>query len=81
MKSQKVPERVVVVGCNGFIGSVLIKQLMQIGINCLGLRKEEFDLLEKTTSDKLSKILSAEDQVVFLSAIAPLKRLLMLSSQ
>lgn len=73
VKNKKVPERVIVVGCNGFIGSALINQLMQIGINCLGLRKEEFDLLVNTTSDKLSKLLSAGDQVVFLSAIAPSK--------
>ena len=61
MKSQKVPERVVVVGCNGFIGSALINQLMQIGINCLGLPKEEFDLLDAATSNKLNKILNAGD--------------------
>lgn len=70
---QKVPERVVVVGCNGFIGSALINQLMRIGINFLGLPKEEFDLLDKATSDKLNKILNAADQVVFTSAIAPSK--------
>ena len=73
MKSQKVPKRVVVVGCNGFIGSALISQLMRIGINCLGLPKEEFDLLDTATSDKLGKILNEGDQVVFTSAIAPSK--------
>ena len=73
MKSQKVPERVVVVGCNGFIGSALINQLRRIGIDCLGLPKEEFDLLDAATSDKLNKILNAGDQVVFTSAIAPSK--------
>ena len=73
MKSQKVPKRVVVVGCNGFIGSALINQLMRIGINCLGLPKEEFDLLDAATSNKLNKILNAGDQVVFTSAIAPSK--------
>lgn len=71
MNIQMVPERVVVVGCNGFIGSALINQLTRIGINCLGLPKEEFDLLDNSTSDKLNNTLNAGDQVVFTSAIAP----------
>jgi len=73
MNTQMVPERVVVVGCNGFIGSALIDQLTRVGINCLGLPKEEFDLLDNSTSDKLNKILNIGDQVVFTSAIAPSK--------
>ena len=73
MLSHKLPERVVVVGCNGFIGRALINELMRIGINCLGLPKEEFDLLDKATLDKLNKILNVTDQVVFTSAIAPSK--------
>jgi nucleoside-diphosphate-sugar epimerase len=73
MNTQMVPERVVVVGCNGFIGSALINQLTRVGINCLGLPKEEFDLLDNSTSDKLNNILNVGDQVVFTSAIAPSK--------
>ena len=73
MNTQMVPERVVVVGCNGFIGSALIDQLTRVGINCLGLPKEEFDLLDNSTSDKLNNILNVGDQVVFTSAIAPSK--------
>lgn len=73
MNTQIVPERVVVVGCNGFIGSALINQLTRVGINCLGLPKEEFDLLNNSTSDKLINLLNADDQVVFTSAIAPSK--------
>jgi nucleoside-diphosphate-sugar epimerase len=73
VNSQKVPKRVVVVGCNGFIGKALVNELARLGINYLGLPKEEFNLLDKATSDKLNKILNAEDQVVFTSAIAPSK--------
>ena len=73
MDNQKVPERVVVVGSNGFIGKALVNELVRLGINYLGLPKEQFDLLDKATSDKLSMMLTAGDQVVFTSAIAPSK--------
>jgi nucleoside-diphosphate-sugar epimerase len=68
-----VPARVVVVGCNGFIGRALVNELKRLEINYLGLTKEEFNLLDKSTSDKLSEIINTDDQVVFISAIAPSK--------
>jgi UDP-glucose 4-epimerase len=71
--NQKAPERVVVVGSNGFIGKALVNELVRLGISYLGLPKEQFDLLDKATSDKLSMMLTAGDQVVFTSAIAPSK--------
>ena len=73
MDNQKVPERVVVVGSNGFIGKALVHELVRLGISYLGLPKEQFDLLDKATADKLSMMLTAGDQVVFTSAIAPSK--------
>ena len=65
--------RVVVVGCNGFIGSAVVKELNNLGIENLGIAKEHFDLLEESTSSKLNKILNDDDQVIFTSAIAPSK--------
>jgi nucleoside-diphosphate-sugar epimerase len=65
--------RVVVVGCNGFIGSSLVKELNNLGIKNIGIAKEDFNLLEETTALKLNKILKEDDQIVFTSAIAPSK--------
>ena len=65
--------RVVVVGCNGFIGSSVIKALSNLGIENLGIAKEDYNLLEEYTSSKLNKILKEDDQIVFTSAIAPSK--------
>jgi UDP-glucose 4-epimerase len=65
--------RVVVVGCNGFIGSSVVKELNNLRIENIGIAKEDFNLLEETTSLKLNKILKEDDQIVFTSAIAPSK--------
>lgn len=65
--------RVVIVGCNGFIGSSVAKELNYLGIKNIGIAKEDFNLLEESTSSKLVKILQEDDQIVFTSAIAPSK--------
>ena len=63
--------RVVVVGCNGFIGKSLVQALESRNINCLGISKEEFDLSSNSSVQKLSSILRTGDQIVFSSAITP----------
>lgn len=72
IKSGKIM-RVVVVGCNGFIGKAVINELNSLGIENIGIAKEEFNLLEDTTSLKLKGVLCENDQIVFTSAIAPSK--------
>jgi nucleoside-diphosphate-sugar epimerase len=63
--------RVVVVGCNGFIGKSLVQALESRNINCLGISKEDFDLSSNSSVQKLSSILRTGDQIVFSSAITP----------
>lgn len=65
--------RIVVVGCNGFIGNAVVQELNNLGIENIGLSKETFNLLEESTTDKLGKILKKNDHIVFTSAIAPSK--------
>ena len=65
--------RIVVVGCNGFIGRAVVDELNSLGIESIGIAKEDFDLLEDTTSSKLKGALRENDQIVFTSAIAPSK--------
>jgi UDP-glucose 4-epimerase len=63
--------RVVVVGCNGFIGKSLIEALKSRNIQCLGISKEEFDLSSNSSIQNLSSVLKTDDQIVFSSAITP----------
>lgn len=65
--------RVVVVGCNGFIGRALMKHLDTLKITSIGISKEEFNLLETSTSNSLKSMLQQGDHIVFTSAIAPSK--------
>lgn len=65
--------RVIVIGCNGFIGRSILKELHCLGIETVGIAKEDFNLLEDSTTSKLNSILKEDDQIVFTSAIAPSK--------
>ena len=65
--------KVVIVGCNGFIGNSIMKELNTLEIDHIGLSKEEYNLLEVSTATKLQSIINADDKIVFTSAIAPAK--------
>jgi nucleoside-diphosphate-sugar epimerase len=65
--------RIVVIGCNGFIGKAISNELNRLGIESIGISKEDFNLLEDATATKLSKVLKQDDQIVFTSSIAPSK--------
>lgn len=71
-KSTK-PSRVVVLGSHGFVGSHIMNQLKQEGINALGLSRNEVDLLSSDASSVLLNYLKPEDVLVIVSAIAPCK--------
>ncbi len=71
-KSTK-PARVVVLGSHGFVGSHIMHQLKQEGINTLGLSRNEVDLLSSDASSVLLSYLKPEDVLVIVSAIAPCK--------
>jgi len=71
--NRETPFRVVVIGCNGFIGKALTTELSRLEINHIGLSKEEFNLLDEKVSEKLKQIIQPNDHIVFTSAIAPSK--------
>jgi nucleoside-diphosphate-sugar epimerase len=73
LNSTDAPFRVVVVGCNGFIGKALTTELTNLGINHIGLSKEEYNLLDGKVSEKLKQVIQPNDHIVFTSAIAPSK--------
>jgi len=80
LHSQEVlPHRVVVLGGGGFIGGAILRRLKESGIACVSLGRPDFDLLKPGAAEQLSKQLSAQDTLVFVSAKAPCKDMTMLS--
>ena len=69
-QSQK-PNRVVLLGANGFIGSAIRRQIEAQGIPVIALTSTEIDLAEATAVDKLAALLKPSDAVVMLAAITP----------
>jgi nucleoside-diphosphate-sugar epimerase len=69
----KAPERVVVIGSNGFVGSTIVSELAKAGIPVRGLTRKDVDLLSEDGAQRLQAELEPADAVVFVSAIAPAK--------
>lgn len=67
------PERAVVVGAGGMVGSTIVRELTKNGIPTLALTRKEVDLLGSGGSDQLKSKLTTDDAVVFVSAVAPAK--------
>ncbi len=65
------PKRAVVIGSGGFVGSTIAKELARAKIPTLGLTRAQVDLLSPSGADALKALLSPDDAVVFVSAIAP----------
>ena len=67
------PERVVVIGAGGFVGSTIVDELAAAGIPTLALTRREADLLAEDGAEKLAAQLRKDDSVIFVSAVAPAK--------
>jgi UDP-glucose 4-epimerase len=65
------PARVVVIGAGGFVGGAITRQLQHEKVAVLGVTRRDVDLLQEGAAKKLAGLLSADDAVVFVSAIAP----------
>ena len=65
------PERVVVLGGSGFIGSAILSALRKHAIPALALSRREVDLLAPDAAEALAAQLRPRDAVVAAAAIAP----------
>jgi nucleoside-diphosphate-sugar epimerase len=66
-----VPQRVVILGASGFVGSHLKRHLEAADISCLALSSRDIDLCDAASVDSLTSSWTADDAVVFVSAITP----------
>jgi nucleoside-diphosphate-sugar epimerase len=69
----KFPARVVVLGAAGFVGSTLVKHLVERGASCLPLSRREIDLTASNAGAELAKLLRPDDALVAIAAKAPVK--------
>jgi UDP-glucose 4-epimerase len=72
------PERVVIIGSGGFVGSAIQRTLGRRGVATVGLTRREIDLLDESAPEKLAAVLQPGDSIVMVSAIAPAKNVSML---
>jgi len=73
-----LPERTVVIGSAGFIGSALMRRLAAVKGRSLGVTRRDFDLQAPDAADRLAGILHAGDAVVAVAARAPCKDMSMM---
>jgi UDP-glucose 4-epimerase len=67
------PQRVVVIGAHGFVGSAVADRLARDGVETVRLTRREVDLLAADGADRLAAHLREGDSVVAAAAIAPCK--------
>jgi len=70
-KTPALPNRTVVLGSRGFVGSAIIRKLGTAQL--VGFGREELDLLTDKVGERLSSLLRPDDALVIVSAIAPCK--------
>lgn len=68
----KPPSRTVILGAGGFVGSHVVNRMNKIS-PVLALTRNEIDLLQSSSIQKLQSLLNPEDSLVVTSALAPCK--------
>ena len=72
-KKVKTPNRIVILGSGGFIGSSVLNYLEEKHIPSLAISRKDINLLSKKESKKLKRILRKSDALIITSSIAPCK--------
>lgn len=67
--------RIIIIGSGGFISSELEKILKKNKKNFLGLKRKKINLLSKSRSKILKKVIKKGDKVIFIASKAPVKTL------
>jgi len=69
----RAPERVVVIGAGGFVGSAIARHLEDADIATEAITRDTVDLLSRDSAERLAARITRRDSVVFVSAVAPAK--------
>ena len=75
----KLKKRIIILGKNGFVAKNLIRLLNKKKINYLAFSKKNMNLEKINSVNALQKIIKPNDQIVFISAVAPVKDNFMLT--
>ena len=67
------PNRVVLLGANGFLATHLRRELTSAGINCLALGRADLDLVQANSAEQLSHLIRADDTLIMSSILTPEK--------
>lgn len=68
-------KRVIIIGKSGFVGSELLQRLNSIGIEAIGVGRDDVDLTSESSVFFLSNLVCDSDIVVFAAADVPVKSL------
>ena len=68
-----IPNRVVILGSAGFVGTACHRRLNTLGVPVLPMPRTELDLTAPEAGDILAHLLRPEDSLLFVSAKAPVK--------
>ncbi len=74
----RAPERAVVIGAGGFVGSAIVRRLAVDRVPTLPLTRRDLDLLSPDAAARLKSLLRPTDSVVMVSAAAPVRTVPML---
>jgi UDP-glucose 4-epimerase len=74
----ETPQRVVILGAGGFVGSAIARTLQSQDVPILPVTRKELNLLSEDAPAKLGTILKPTDHLVVVSAVAPAKTVAML---
>ncbi|PIR26678.1 MAG: NAD-dependent dehydratase [Deltaproteobacteria bacterium CG_4_10_14_0_2_um_filter_43_8] len=78
LSSQILPERVVIIGAGGFVGSAITKSFRRRNAQVVALVRKDIDLLAENAVEQLKLMLRKNDALVVISAQAPTKNSAML---
>jgi UDP-glucose 4-epimerase len=71
--TEALPERTVVIGSAGFVGSALVRRLASAKAQAVGITRKDVDLQASEAADRLAALLRPGDAVVAVAARAPCK--------
>ena len=76
--TERLPQRTVVIGAAGFVGSAIVERLQAEGASVVGVSRRQVDLQAPGAADRLRAMLQPGDAIVAVAARAPCKNLSML---